>query len=531
MHLLPPFLRKYGIIPESYKIAMTYEEQLLWLCKHLEDIEAEFEEFKGTEGSLVELVRSFDGRITQNSEDIATISSKLVIQTLDSDLDVTNNLQLIIDGVYYTGNFKVKTFNQDFQTYMTLVPKETLFAYYQDYNIIIPLYDFEQNKSLKKFYEYDVDSNDWILTNYQVATTIDSQSYDYDIPTAKAVYDFVQSQSGGGTEVKTLEGNVVLNAGFTITGLTTGFYETGEYAIYLHSQTAGNELFSNELVYYDMDNNIFIGSLKTVYYEGLAMDWVIAENGAVENTLSNSRNKIPTSQAVKTYVDSHSGGNGVITPLTQNVTLTNGTTPFSDGLYYTGNYKLINTNSSDIFPEDTLFFYNSTNNEFQKLTNTTFSSQIGSEYWRYLDYSNLWYKLDYDTTGTINSSSTSTQIPTAEAVYRSTLHTYSTTERVVGTWINDKPIYRKCFPVTITSFGGGIYGAQITTGITAEAIIQYGGYITNGQNTFFPNQARYDVVDANIAFYAQNQGATLTWETKVDRTAYSGYCWIDYTKP
>ena len=359
MHLLPPFLRKYGIIPESYKIAMTYEEQLLWLCKHLEDIEAEFEEFKGTEGSLVELVRSFDGRITKNTEDIATISSKLVIQTLDSDLDVTNNLQLIIDGVYYTGNFIVKTFNEDFQTYQSLVPKETLFAYYQDYNIIIPLYDFEQDKSLKKFYEYDVDSNTWNLTNYQVSKTIDSQSYDYDIPTGKAVYDFVQSQLGG-IEVKRLEGNVVLNAGFTMTGLTTGFYETGEYRIYLHSQTAGNELFSNELVYYDMDNNIFIGSLKTVYYEGLAMDWVIAENGAVENTLSNSRNKIPTSQAVKTYVDSHSGGNGVITPLTQNVTLTDGTTPFSEGLYYTGNYKLININSSDIFPEDTLFFYNST---------------------------------------------------------------------------------------------------------------------------------------------------------------------------
>ena len=339
MHLLPPFLRKYGIIPESYKIAMTYEEQLLWLCKHLEDIEAEFEEFKGTEGSLVELVRSFDGRITKNTEDIAELSENQAVQTLDSDLDVTNNLQLINSGVYYTGDYKVKAFNEDFQTYMTLVPEKTLFAYYQDYNMIIPLYDYNQNKSLKKFYEYDVDSNTWNLTNYEVSTEITSQSSDFDIPTGKAVYDFVQSQSGGGTEVKRLEGNVVLNAGFTITGLTTGFYETGEYRIYLHSQTAGNELFSNELVYYDMDNNIFIGSLKTVYYEGLAMDWVIAENGAVENTLSNSRNKIPTSQAVKTYVDSQSGGNGVITPFTQNVTLADGTTPFSEGLYYTGNYK------------------------------------------------------------------------------------------------------------------------------------------------------------------------------------------------
>ena len=527
MHLLPPFLRKYGIIPESYKIAMTYEEQLLWLCKHLEDIEAEFEEFKGTEGSLVELVRSFDGRITKNTEDIAELSENQAVQTLDSDLDVTNNLQLINSGVYYTGDYKVKAFNEDFQTYMTLVPEKTLFAYYQDYNMIIPLYDYNQNKSLKKFYEYDVDSNTWNLTNYEVSTEITSQSSDFDIPTGKAVYDFVQSQSGGGTEVKRLEGNVVLNAGFTITGLTTGFYETGEYRIYLHSQTAGNELFSNELVYYDMDNNIFIGSLKTVYYEGLAMDWVIAENGAVENTLSNSRNKIPTSQAVKTYVDSQSGGNGVITPFTQNVTLADGTTPFSEGLYYTGNYKLININSNDIFPEDTLFFYNSTNNEFLKLTNTTFSSQIGSEYWRYLDYANLWYKLDYDTTGTINSSSTSTQIPTAEAVYRATLHTYSTTEKRVGTWIDGKPLYEKVASITMDHTGnqGGYnlgdlvannikYGTIVGVFTTNHAMSTnlYNGYNNSIQNDIYiegnPTSANYGYLQG-FTSYSQLIGVPI----------------------
>lgn len=531
MHLLPPFLRKYGIIPESYKIAMTYEEQLLWLCKHLEDIEAEFEEFKGTEGSLVELVNSFDSRITQNTEDIAELSENQAVQTLDSDLDVTNNLQLINSGVYYTGDFKVKAFNEDFQTYMSLVPEKTLFAYYQDYNMIIPLYDYNQNKSLKKFYEYDTDSNTWNLTNYEVSTEINSQSSDYDIPTGKAVYDFVQSQSGGGIEVKRLEGNVVLNAGFTITGLTTGFYDTGEYTIYYHSQTAGNELFKSELVYYDMDNNTFIGSLKTVYYEGLDMDWAIAENGAVENTLSNSRDKIPTSQAVKTYVDSHSGGNGVITPLTQNVNLTDGTTPFSEGLYYTDTYTVINTDSSTMIENNTLFYYNATSNEMLTIYEKEFNTKLGEKVWFYISATNKWGSNQYKVLPYVSSSSANDEIPTSKAVYEATLENYSTTEQVVGTWINNKPIYRKCFPVTITSFGGGIYGAQISTGITAEAIIQYGGYITNGQNTFFPNQARYDSVDANIAFYAQNQGATLTWETKIDRTAFSGYCWIDYTKP
>ena len=500
MHLLPPFLRKYGIIPESYKIAMTYEEQLLWLCKHLEDIEAEFEEFKGTEGSLVELVRSFDGRITKNTEDIAELSENQAAQTLDSDLDVTNNLQLINSGPYYTGDYKVKAFNEDFQTYMTLVPEKTLFAYYQDYNMIIPLYDYNQNKSLKKFYEYDAQSNTWNLTNYEVSTEINSQSSDYDIPTGKAVYDFVQSQSGGGTEVKTLEGNVVLNAGFTITGLTTGFYETEEYAIYLHSQTAGNELFSNELVYYDMDNNIFIGSLKTVYYEGLAMDWVIAENGAVENSLSNSRSKIPTSQAVKTYVDSHSGGNGVITPLTQNVTLTDGTTPFTEGLYYTGNYAVINTNSVTMIDNHTLFYYNATSNEMLTIYEKEFNTKLGEKVWFYISATNRWGSNQYKVLPYVSSSSANDEIPTSKAVYEATLHTYSTTEKVVGTWIDGKPLYEKVASITMDHTGnqGGYntgdlvsnnigYGTIVSVFTTGHAISTnlYNGYNSNIQNTIY----------------------------------------------
>ena len=34
-----PFWAKVGEIPTSYKVAMSYEEQLLWLCKQIEDLQ------------------------------------------------------------------------------------------------------------------------------------------------------------------------------------------------------------------------------------------------------------------------------------------------------------------------------------------------------------------------------------------------------------------------------------------------------------------------------------------------------------
>ena len=40
LHKLPPFPRfccSIGMIPSSYKVAMSYEEQLMWLCKYLEE--------------------------------------------------------------------------------------------------------------------------------------------------------------------------------------------------------------------------------------------------------------------------------------------------------------------------------------------------------------------------------------------------------------------------------------------------------------------------------------------------------------
>lgn len=42
-HFFPqiPFWSKIGKIPTSYRVAMSYEEQLLWLCKHIEELDGQ----------------------------------------------------------------------------------------------------------------------------------------------------------------------------------------------------------------------------------------------------------------------------------------------------------------------------------------------------------------------------------------------------------------------------------------------------------------------------------------------------------
>ena len=52
---------------------------------------------------------------------------------------------------------------------------------------------------------------------------------------------------------------------------------------------------------------------------------------------------------------------------------------------------------------------------------------------------------------TIDNTSTNSQVAGAKAVYDATLDNYSTTEKVVGTWIDGKPLYEKVVTGTISS--------------------------------------------------------------------------------
>lgn len=150
-------------------------------------------------------------------------------------------------------------------------------------------------------YIYKVLTGNYINTTLNTLnTTLASKQDTLTAGTGISIVNNVISATGGGggVEVTTLTGNVVLSAGSTTTGLTTGFYDTGSYKVYFHSQTLGNEIFGDEMFYYDSSTNTFIGAFQTCYYDLIESDWGLIQNDYLENTLSNARNKVPTSYAV-----------------------------------------------------------------------------------------------------------------------------------------------------------------------------------------------------------------------------------------
>ena len=73
---------------------------------------------------------------------------------------------------------------------------------------------------------------------------------------------------------------------------------------------------------------------------------------------------------------------------------------------------------------------------------------------------------------TIDNTSTNSQVAGAKAVYDATLDNYSTTEKVVGTWIDGKPLYEKVISATMpaTSSDGVFEGATFTIGSNLDYV-------------------------------------------------------------
>jgi len=126
-------------------------------------------------------------------------------------------------------------------------------------------------------------------------------------------------QFGGGItytagEGITIEGNVISASGTTVSNLTsnlvlngtldldTGFYNTDECGVFLSSVSPINQILSQaEMFYFDKDKQVLTAGFASYFYENGA--WSIFQNSNIENELTDSRNKVPTSHAVYDYID------------------------------------------------------------------------------------------------------------------------------------------------------------------------------------------------------------------------------------
>lgn len=107
-------------------------------------------------------------------------------------------------------------------------------------------------------------------------------------------------------------------------------------------------------------------------------------------------------------------------------------------------------------------------------------------------------------------------------------HHYSTTEHVIGTWIDGKPLYEKTISVTFTS-------SADFSGEIKEGTVDISSFVPTAEQIFVDNgKCYYDVSNSSHrGFYAiicEAENKRLNVFTRYARTNVTGYFVIQYTK-
>lgn len=151
---------------------------------------------------------------------------------------------------------------------------------------------------------------------------------------------------GGGTgtaNVKLLTQNTVLTNGVD---LETGLYNAGDYALYIVSATLDNLIAGpTEDFYVNKEGNFITTPFKTLVYED--DEWRILQNNNIENELTDSRGKIPTSHAVFEAIRGGGGGTmnamtAYLTPTSTQMTTISVKLPFDESVSFGTGFTLNN---------------------------------------------------------------------------------------------------------------------------------------------------------------------------------------------
>lgn len=96
---------------------------------------------------------------------------------------------------------------------------------------------------------------------------------------------------------------------------------------------------------------------------------------------------------------------------------------------------------------------------------------------------------------------------------------YSTTEQVIGTWVNGKPLYQISYPMTINISGGQT--VTVATLVDSEDIVYFDGYIKEN-NIYYGLNDRSSRITVNASKELQFNSSS-SWNG-------SGYITVRYTK-
>ena len=293
------------------------------------------------------------------------------------------------------------------------------------------------------------------------------------VDTATPKVELLSLTELGGTSVNKLTSTLVLLTD-TTPSLESGFYAL-DSGIYIGSASPNNLVYSTgELIYYDSTSKIFYGTLKSVSLENGT--WTIYQNENIENTLSNSRDKIPSSLAVYNAIQS-SGAfytaleNDITFNLDGTISDSTGTLTLTDGFYLTKLVNYVDDNGTNLASalSQNYCYYNASSNRLT-LTGLQRGGLISyNTFLSYLDSTNGWFYwnksfvdvLDTSKIATaITSSSDNTKVAGAKAVYDLVLEKGINyiTDSSVRIWDLDSGVY--FLPDNCTVYYRGSRGSQ-----------------------------------------------------------------------
>ena len=216
-------------------------------------------------------------------------------------------------------------------------------------------------------------------------------------------------------DVYILREETILNSNGTISvagdvyDMKEGFYLVLNN-VFVGSASPSNLMYSNgEIIYYLPSEKRFFGSFKSVSYDTLDSSWYIDENQMIENSLTNSRNKIPTSQAVTQAIQGIAPG-GTLKYYVIDQLKTSDPSDFLDiyqnGIIYIKEF--FNEDEDTVYQVDLLYYYN-INRWVNIGTRTSRSTNSTNKTYAYLFensvisyYSSKW---NYDDSTTFNFKS------------------------------------------------------------------------------------------------------------------------------
>lgn len=106
---------------------------------------------------------------------------------------------------------------------------------------------------------------------------------------------------------------------------------------------------------------------------------------------------------------------------------------------------------------------------------------------------------------------------------------YSTSETATGgTWVDGSQIFKRSYYISAGPVANG--QTIITVSSSINRVIDVGGYLTNGAFTLYIGASRGNSTSTNVGFFYQDSDHHLVLESGADRSAFTGYVTLYYTK-